>query len=167
MKKLNLIVNDPWLAPYEEAIAGRYRQALRKEQELTNGGTQTLSDFASGYLYFGMHPAPEGWVFREWAPNATAVYLAGMFSGWKKKNAFRLTRLENGVWEIRLPEEALHHGDLYKLLVEWEGGSGERIPAWCRRVVQDERTKIFSAQVWQPQKPYRFKKRRFKPAVSP
>ncbi|MDR1335272.1 MAG: 1,4-alpha-glucan-branching enzyme, partial [Tannerella sp.] len=114
MKKLNLIVNDPWLAPYEEAIAGRYRQALRKEQELTNDGVQTLSDFASGYLYFGLHCTPDGWIFREWAPNATAVYLAGMFSDWQKKDGFRLKRLKNGVWEIRLPEDTLHHGDLYK-----------------------------------------------------
>jgi 1,4-alpha-glucan branching enzyme len=41
-------------------------------------------------------------------------------------------------------------------LIEWEGGYGERIPAWCRRVVQDEQTNIFSAQVWNPEKPYRF-----------
>lgn len=57
--------------------------------------------------------------------------------------------------------------DLFKLLVEWEGGSGERIPAWIRRVVQDENTKIFSAQVWNPEKPYVFKHKRFKPNVSP
>ncbi|MDR1675479.1 MAG: alpha amylase C-terminal domain-containing protein [Tannerella sp.] len=167
MKKLNLIVNDPWLAPYGEAIVGRYRYALRKEQDLTNGGVQTLSGFASGYLYFGLHRTADGWVFREWAPNATDVYLVGMFNGWQKREDFRLTRLDNGVWEIKLPEATLHHGDLYKLLVAWEGGSGERIPAWCRRVVQDERTKIFSAQVWQPEKPYCFRKKRFRPSVSP
>ncbi|MDR2138606.1 MAG: alpha amylase C-terminal domain-containing protein [Tannerella sp.] len=167
MKKLNLIVNDPWLAPYEEAIVGRYHYACRKEQDLTNGGTRTLSDFASGYLYFGLHRTADGWVFREWAPNATAIYLVGMFNDWQQKDGFRLTRLENGVWEIKLPETALHHGDLYKLLVVWEGGCGERIPAWSRRVVQDERTKIFSAQVWQPEKPYRFRRKHFKPSVSP
>ncbi|MDR2764649.1 MAG: alpha amylase C-terminal domain-containing protein [Tannerella sp.] len=167
MKKLKLIMNDPWLAPYEEAIDGRYRYACWKEQDLTNGGEQTLSDFASGYLYFGLHRTAEGWVFREWAPNATAIYLVGMFNGWQKREDFRLTRLANGVWEIELPEVALHHGDLYKLLVEWEGGCGERIPAWCRRVVQDGETKIFSAQVWQPENPYCFRKKRFKPRVSP
>lgn len=36
----------------------------------------------------------------------------------------------------------IQHGDLYKLVVYWEGGQGERIPAWATRVVQDENTKI-------------------------
>ena len=61
----------------------------------------------------------------------------------------------------------LKHGDLYKLKVYWDGGCGERIPAWVRRVVQDEQTKIFSAQVWEPEKPYNFKKRVFRPNTSP
>ena len=39
-----------------------------------------------------------------------------------------------------------------------EGGRGERIPAWANRVVQDDNTKIFSAQVWAPEKPFKFKK---------
>ena len=54
-KTLNLIKNDPWLEPYAEAITGRHEYAMYKEAELTNGGKQTLSDFASGYLYFGLH----------------------------------------------------------------------------------------------------------------
>lgn len=41
--------------------------------------------------------------------------------------------------------------------VYWEGGNGERIPAWAQRVVQDDETKIFSAQVWNPEKPYVWK----------
>ena len=41
--------------------------------------------------------------------------------------------------------------------VRWEGGSGERIPAWATRVVQDEMTKIFSAQVWAPKEEYQWK----------
>ena len=53
--------------------------------------------------------------------------------------------------------------DVYKRQVYWEGGQGERIPAWATRVVQDEQTKIFSAQVWAPEKPYKFKKKTFKP----
>lgn len=66
---------------------------------------------------------------------------------------------KTGNWEINLPEKAMKHGDLYKLKVYWEGGCGERIPAWATRVVQDEQTRIFSAQVWNPEKPYKFKKK--------
>ena len=61
----------------------------------------------------------------------------------------------------------MKHGDLYKLMVHWDGGCGERIPAWANRVVQDEQTKIFSAQVWSPEKPYKMKKKTFKPATNP
>jgi 1,4-alpha-glucan branching enzyme len=167
-KEFKLITGDPWLAPYKGAIEGRHSYVVAKEAELTGGGKQTLSGFASGYLYFGLHRTAAGWVLREWAPNATAIYLVGTFNGWRKDEAFRFRAEGNGNWEITLPADALHHEDLYKLLVEWEGGgAGERIPAWCRRVVQDGQTKIFSAQVWEPPTPYVFKRKQFKPDTSP
>ena len=50
MESLNLIKNDPWLAPYKEAIEGRYQYVIDKEKSLTNKGKQTLSEMASGYL---------------------------------------------------------------------------------------------------------------------
>lgn len=164
-RKLALIKSDPWLEPYAEAIQARYDYALEVEKALT-GDTDTLAGFATGYLYFGMHRQTDGWCFREWAPNATAIYLVGDCNGWQKSEEYRLHSVGNGVWELLLPAGHLHHGQLYKLLVEWQGGSGERIPAWARRVVQDEHTKVFSAQVWQPE-PYIFKNKKFKPQTSP
>ena len=164
---LNLIKNDSWLEPYKNAIEGRYNYCIEKEKQLTRNEKISLSDFASGYLYFGLHKIKEGWVFREWAPNAVNIYLIGTFNDWKESDNYKLKRLENGVWEILLPEEALHHGDFYKLMIHWNGGCGERIPAWVQRVVQDDKTYIFSAQVWNPEKPYQFKKKNFKPNTSP
>ena len=73
----------------------------------------------------------------------------------------------SGNWELVLPEKALKHGDLYKMSVHWEGGQGERIPAWVGRVVQDDTTKIFSAQVWDPEQKYEWKNTNFKPNTSP
>ena len=163
---LNIIKNDPWLEPYKEAITGRHQHAINKEKELI--GKKTLSDFATGHLYFGMHRTEKGWTFREWAPNATEIYLIGDFNGWQEQAKYKLKRVKNtGNWEINLRENAIKHGDLYKLKVYWEGGCGERIPAWATRVVQDDQTKIFSAQVWNPDKPYKFKKKVFVPNVSP
>ena len=152
-KHLKLVKSDPYLQPYEAALLGRYEYANRKEAEIT-GGTP-LEDWATGYLYFGLHHTPDGWVLREWAPNATAIYIKGDMNGWQKSEDYRLQPLENGVWEAKLPESAMRHGQLYKLLVEWQGGYGERIPSYARRVVQDENTKIFSAQVWAPT-PYKW-----------
>lgn len=167
MKNLKLINNDPWLEPYRSAIEGRYNYFLYKEKELTNNGEISLNDFASGHLYFGLHKTSEGWVFREWAHNATEIFLIGDFNDWQEKEEYKLQALGNGVWEIKLPPNSLRHGNFYKLKVRWNGGEGERIPAWARRVVQDEYTHIFSAQVWNPEKPYKFKKKDFKPNISP
>jgi 1,4-alpha-glucan branching enzyme len=166
-KTLGLIKNDPWLEPYSTAINGRYEYFLSKENELTQNGKVKLSDFACGYLYFGLHRTSDAWVFREWAPNASAIYLIGDFNSWQEKPDFQLQRIDNGVFELILPLDAIHHYDLYKLKVYWYGGGGERIPAWAQRVVQDERTKIFSAQVWEPDAPYRFKTKTFTPNTAP
>ena len=164
---LRLIKNDKYLAEYAEAINGRHQSALNKISELTQNGKVTLSDFATGYLYFGLHKEGKNWILREWAPNATAIYLIGDFNGWKEDGHYAFKRGDNGNWELKLPLQALKHGDLYKLSVHWEGGQGERIPAWVRRVVQDDVTKIFSAQVWEPETPYEWKVSKFKPNTSP
>ena len=166
-QRLKIVKDDPWLAPYNDAIQGRHDHVLNKMAELT-GGKTSLSDFADGHLYFGLHREGGNWVFREWAPNATDIYLIGDFNEWKESEDYRLKRLGNsGNWEIVLPQSAMKHLDLYKMKVYWKGGCGERIPAWCRWVVQDEQTKIFSAQVWDPEKPYVFKRKRFRPQRDP
>ena len=167
--KLKLIENDPWLEPYSAAIEGRHQNVLSKELELTNGGKITLSEFATGYLYFGLHYSRKGWTFREWAPNAKDIYLIGDFNDWQMKPAYRMKKVKrsNGTWEINLKPEAMKHGDLYKLKIIWEGGEGERIPSYANRVVQDDVTKIFSAQVWAPEKPYHFRKKVFRAKTDP
>ncbi|MFM2292982.1 MAG: hypothetical protein RIS29_2795 [Bacteroidota bacterium] len=167
MEELALIKSDPLLAPYAGAINGRYNYFLSVEKKLTGGEGQTLSNFATGYLYFGLHRLTDGWVFREWAPNATAIFLIGDFNNWQRHPDYQLKKMQNGIWEIRLPEFAIAHSQLYKLLIEWEGGSGERVPAWARRVVQDDATKIFSAQVWSPFHTYKFKHKTFVPKTDP
>ena len=167
MTALKIIQNDPLLLPYSAALEGRHEYVQTKINELTNGGEITLSDFATGYLYFGLHKIKRSWYFREWAPNATAIYLIGDFNDWEKDDKFRLYPIGNGNWEGKFHEKSIKHGDLYKLLIEWNGGSGERIPAWTRRVVQDPVTHIFSAQVWMPEQEYKFKIRKFKPSTQP
>ena len=159
MKKLiKLVENDKWLEPYADIINARHQYALRRQEELTQGGRQRLSEFASGHHYFGLHRTARGWVFREWAPTATDIFLIGDFNNWTETPEYQLHRIpgtEN--WELKLPAKALCHGQLYKMSVHWNGGQGERIPAWCRRVVQDDATKIFSAQVWAPQEEFQWK----------
>ena len=166
-RQLGILRNDPWLEPFAAAIEGRHADAEKKLEELTRNTGGSLVDFANAYKYYGLHRDANGWVFREYAPNATNIWLIGDFSNWEDLEQFRLTRLGDGTWEVHVPADAIRDGDLYKMRVEWEGGVGERIPAYATRVVQDAETKIFSAQVYEPEHPYRFKVTDFRPDVSP
>ena len=164
---IGLVAGDSWLEPYEDAIRGRHDHAVWKMNQLT-GGTGHLSDFANGHEYYGLHRTKSGWVFREKAPHALDIYLVGDFNDWKEVQKYRCQKVgDTGDWELKLPAKAMKHGDLYKMKVYWSGGSGERIPAWCQRVVQDEQTKIFSAQVWNPKKHYHWHHRVFHPNRDP
>ena len=87
-KHIGLVRDDSWLEPFEQAIRGRHDHALWKIGQLTRNGKKTLSDFASGHLYFGLHKLAKGWVFREWAPNATEIYLIGDFNNWQESDKY-------------------------------------------------------------------------------
>ena len=166
-KTLKLIKNDPWLEPFTQAIEGRHNDVLVKLDHLT-GGSGKLKDFAKAYLYYGLHRLKNGdWVLREWAPNATEIYVVGDFNDWRECAPYRMRQVGSGNWELQLPARGMKHGELFKLIVHWPGGQGERIPAYATRVVQDARTHIFSAQVWAPEEPYQWRVKRFKPRRDP
>lgn len=165
MQKLEnhrLIEKDPLLQPYEHQLRRRIVRIQEKEATLTKG-ERSLPDFASGHEYFGLHFRNDEWIFREWAPNASAVYLIGNMTDWLEKRKFALERIDaDGVWQIRLPSGTLDHGNLYRLRIHWPGGNGDRIPAYARQVVQDPNTLIFNARVWHPPFPYRWRKENFR-----
>ena len=154
MKKI--YQTDPWLEPYAKAIEARHERILAEKRKLAGDGP--LGDAANNHLYYGLHHSKDGWVIREWAPNASRIYLIGDFNNWKRTPDYALQPVGSGNWELRLGELFLSHGCLYKLWIEWPGGGGERIPAYATRVVQDPETKVFCAQVWNPV-PYEWKHR--------
>ncbi len=150
------LLDDPWLAPYADVIEHRAERARLLAARLTGGahGAKALADFASAHEYYGLHRTKDGWVFREWAPHATEIWLVGDFNGWERSLAYRAERIPGrDVFEWRGPADAMAHGQFYHLEVCWDGGRGERIPAYVRRAVQDPKTGLFAAQVWDP-KPY-------------
>lgn len=155
------LLDDPYLKPFEAAIRGRANHAFARANELT-GGEKTLADWASAHEYYGLHRrricGRMGWIFREWAPHATSMWLVGDFSRWQIDPRFECRRLANtDVWECRVAEDLIRHGDNYRLEVRWEGGHGERIPAYARYVVQDRTTNLFCARVWEPKRKYRWR----------
>ena len=147
---------DPYLMPYQSAIEARHRRILDARRKMA--GDRPLREAVNNHLYYGLHRCTDGsWVFREWAPNATRIYLVGDCNNWKRTEAYALHPVGEGNWELTLPAFFLSHGDLYKLYIEWPGGGGERLPAYVTRAVQDPQTKVFAAQVWDPAEPYVWK----------
>lgn len=146
---------DPWLEPYRPALEAQRTHIMRESKRLL--GSSSIDEFALGHLYFGLHKTNSGWTVREWAPNAQAIYLVSPLSSWKDDQAYRFTKQEHGVWELKLPAESLAHQMHYKLHIHWPGGDAYRIPAYASYVVQDPSSQNYDAVVWAPDKPYVWK----------
>lgn len=146
--------HDGWLESYRPQLEDQQAYIAMRTRQLLAG--QPIEEFALGHLYFGLHQTPDGWVFREWAPNATAIYILTEQTSWLDHEDWRLTRQENGIWEINLPKNAFSHGDHYKLNLYHAGGSGHRLPSYVNYVVQDPDSHVFDAVVWQHAKNYQW-----------
>ncbi len=148
--------SDPYLEPYRKILGERTSRVRDLARRLS--GKAPLKEFALGHLYYGLHRVRGGWVFREWAPNAEAVWMVGDFSNWEKRPEWACRRINAaGDWELRIPARKLRHGMYGKLHLQWPRGEGDRLPSYARYVVQDPATNIFSARIWAPEKPYIFK----------
>ena len=66
--KLRILALDPELSPYRSDLKLRMRLYGEAKKKLTTNGS--LSDFANGSLYYGLHKGRNGWYYREWAPAA-------------------------------------------------------------------------------------------------
>ena len=143
---LKIIKMNPCLQPFASDLQMRMDNFKSAKTALLADG-QTLSDFANGHRYFGLHPVKDGWCYREWAPGADAMYLTGDFCGWDR-HAYPMTNLGGGVYELFLPgEDALQEGQLVMTIVVHNGQELERIPLYATRVVQDHQTYAWNAAV--------------------
>ena len=147
---LKFVADDEWLHPVEDEINRRFTMYVSRLEDIKRS-SGSLVDYANGYRYFGWQrdELMRGWWFREWLPEAKDVYIFGDFNHWQRTE-LRLQRSRDGVWSIFLPDamyaERLTDGSLYKIHVHGENGWRDRIPAYAKRVVQDEQTKNFTAQ---------------------
>ncbi|MFW5996446.1 MAG: alpha-amylase family glycosyl hydrolase [Lentisphaeria bacterium] len=148
MKSEVTLSNDLYLHPYLDKVKNRRQKIQNTEIRLTRK-KMSIEDFAAAHEYYGLHLHNGTWVFREWAPNATGIYLIGDFNEWELRDDFKLRRInDHGDWELTIDNNSIHDQQLFKLKIFWNDGEGERIPAYARRVIQDEESKVFSAQVW-------------------
>ena len=157
---MKIVERDSWLNPVADEVQKRYDRFCNRLKAIEDK-FGSLNNFASAHQFFGFHydNIRRGWWYREWAPAAHYLSLYGDFNGWDRY-ANPLENVGNGIWEIFLPDSEyknkLVHGSLLKVLVQSSIGEQERIPVYITRVVQDENTKDFSAQFWNPEKPYKY-----------
>ncbi len=158
-----LVKNDPWLAPYTDEINSRMARFESRKAEIEKK-YGTLQKFAEGYKYFGLNfsSKDKGWWYREWAPKATGLFLTGDFNDWNKES-HPLTKNEDGIWEIFLPEKEtkIKHNTAFKIHVVGDNGHHDQIPAYVKYATQDDTTYDFTGRVWNPEKPYKWKNKKF------
>lgn len=150
---LKIFEIDPWLKPFSSDIALRLRSYIDTKNTLLKEA-DSLDSFANAHLFFGFHKTIQGWIYREWAPNADEVFLTGEFNNWNMYS-HPLSRKENGIWEIILQGEgSLTHLSLVKVIILSNGEALSRIPLYIKRTVQDKNTHEFCGQIWYPDQDY-------------
>jgi len=153
-KYMEIIEIDPYLKPFEKDIKLRGENYTDCKKKLLSNN-QSFQSFANGDLFYGFHRQEDGWIYREWAPDADALYLIGDFNYWDPQT-HPLQKKENGNWEIFLPGlQALKHESFVKVRVVAKNVSRDRIPLYIKRTLQDPITHDFVGQIWLPD--YEFK----------
>ena len=149
----DIVRRDPYLNPYIRRINERTERFKAASDRL-----KRTPGYSRAHCFYGEHFSGGETTIRDWLPNADAVYLLCDNTGWRRSEDYSFKRLNDyGDWEITLKESQLGHDDYYRMLVMWTGGSGERMPAYARRVCQDSSTYIFAARLWNPEKKYEWR----------
>jgi 1,4-alpha-glucan branching enzyme len=153
-----LIAGDPYLQPFEAQLRDRYSYYKSELAKIDRQGGY-LGAISQGHRYFGFNRGelwgkPGVW-YREWAPGAIQLRLIGDFNNWDRFG-HPLVRDQFGVWSLFLPDadysKKLVHGSRVKVTVVSDGSTMDRIPAYIRRVVQEEDSKQYIGQFWDPPK---------------
>ena len=157
-----ILEKNPALKAFEGDINQRMLNYDIKRKKLLQDG-DCLSTFANAHHYFGLHQSEDGWVYREWAPAADALYLTGDFNKWNQ-TSHPLKKIDNvtGVWEITLKGDTIHQGSRLKTIVKNGNRFSEHLPIYTKRAVQDPDTYIWTCEAWDPMETYPWTDQDFK-----
>ncbi|MEM9080175.1 MAG: alpha-amylase family glycosyl hydrolase [Verrucomicrobiota bacterium] len=147
MSNLALIEDDPWLAPYHDAIAGRIARFLEARQN------EPLLNRARWHKSAGLHfdPSQQTYRFLEFAPNAHALSLVGDFNQWNP-TTHPFQRSDLGNWSLNVPADSgFGHLSKYKIRVTGTNGTHDRLSPFTDFTYQNPETHEFSSVVWNPE----------------
>ncbi len=158
-----LVTGDPYLEPFADALRERYLYYRAARNQIDQHGG-LLGEISRGHHYFGFNRGElwgkTGVWYREWAPGALQLRLIGDFNNWDRYGN-PMVRDQFGVWSLFLPDDRykdkLVHGSRVKVTVVGENGSMDRIPAYIRRVVQEQNTNHFIGQYWNTPQPHEWR----------
>jgi 1,4-alpha-glucan branching enzyme len=150
--KYEILDIDPLLRSFRGDIELRMQNRARMRDRLLSDRYEKLSSCANGHMFFGFHRSGDGWVYREWAPNAEEIWLFGDFNDWNRASC-PMRRCEDGAWEFFMRGEP-PHGSKVRILIRTAHESFERIPLYCRRAVQNPENFAFDGQIWLPREPF-------------
>ncbi|MCR4667050.1 MAG: alpha amylase C-terminal domain-containing protein [Desulfovibrio sp.] len=155
-------------------------RGLRFQGELgrIHANCSSLADYATMHKEFGLQKIHENgtsfWRWREFMPGAKTVWLASEKYHFQRHAKQRFSDMGNGVFELTLPLDDLHHGSYVELRVEPKGydvfnsegikTSLKRVPAFATWVEQNREIPTqWCARVHDPETPYSFRHERPSP----
>jgi 1,4-alpha-glucan branching enzyme len=152
---LQIIKDDPWLAPYESDIQSRY-DYVKSELARIEGDYGNLVNYASRHQELGFIKTSDGFSYKEWAPQAQALSLVGDFNNWDE-NSHPMQKNEHGIWEVEVSKtDGLQHVSAIKVRITSANGKHDRIPAYIKYAVQNEENYDFTGRVWSPEKSFKW-----------
>jgi 1,4-alpha-glucan branching enzyme len=150
---LQIIKDDPWLAPYESDIQTRY-DYFKSELDRINSQHGSLLKFSNRHHELGFIKTKTGFTYKEWAPQAQAMSLVGDFNNWDE-NAHPMKKDEAGIWQVDIShKDGLEHLSQVKVRVTSANGKHDRIPAYIKYATQNEENYDFTGRIWSPKKEF-------------
>ncbi len=162
IKMLQLLQDDPWLAPYENDLNTRHSY-FSDELNRIKKSYGSLKDYAGRHLELGFQydSSQKGWWYREWAPEAQTLALIGDFNNWDDQ-AHALTMKDNGIWEVFVPDsDGIKPDSSVKVRVNAANGTNDRVPAYIRYAIQNPDTYDFTGTIGHVKSDFKWKDEKF------
>ena len=115
-------LEDPALEPYRDFLLRRSRRFTEEMRRIT-AQYGSLRAYANLHTSLGPHRVRNArgvdcWRWREYMPQAGAVWLTTDKLNFQRHASHRFRRKEDGILELILPPDALAHGDYVELRVQ-------------------------------------------------